>query len=77
MADNTQLLERTEALALMDSYLATCSFFVAEAYTITDIALYAYTHVAHEGGFDPGPFPQVRAWISHVQAQPRHVAMDT
>ena len=49
------------------------AFFVGDGYTIADIALYAYTHVAHEGGFDLAPFPAVRAWLARVAAQPRHI----
>jgi glutathione S-transferase len=61
------------ALAVMDRHLSTCRFFVGERYTITDIALYAYTHVAHEGGFDLAPYPAVRAWLGRVAAEPRHL----
>jgi glutathione S-transferase len=39
-------------------------------------ALYAYTHAAHEGGFDLGTFPAVRAWLDHVASEPGHVAID-
>jgi glutathione S-transferase len=46
---------------------------VAEQYTIADIALYAYTHVADEGGFDLGRYPTVRAWLERGREQPRHV----
>ena len=42
-------------------------------YTIADIALYAYTHVAHEGGFDLAPYPAVNAWLARVAGQPRHI----
>ena len=48
-------------------------FFVAGRSTIADIALYAYTHVAHEGGFDLEGFPAVRAWLGRVAAQPGHI----
>ena len=51
-------------------------FFVDERYGIADIALYAYTHVAHEGGFDLARYPNVRAWLERVAAQPGHVAID-
>ncbi len=61
------------ALRVMEGHLGPRSFFVAERYTIADIALYAYTHVAHEGGFDLGPHPAVRAWLERVAAQPGHV----
>jgi hypothetical protein len=48
-------------------------FFVAERYTIADIALYAYTHVAGEGGFDLAAYPSVCAWLARVASQPGHV----
>ncbi len=60
------------ALAVMERHLAQHPFFVG-AYSIADIALFAYTHVAHEGGFDLGRYPAIRAWFERVQAQPRHV----
>ena len=41
--------------------------------TIADIPLYAYTHVADEGGFDLGRFPAVRSWLARVRAEPGHV----
>jgi glutathione S-transferase len=61
------------ALDVMERHLATRRFFVAERYTIADIALYAYTHVADEGGFELGPYPAVQAWLARVREQPRHV----
>jgi glutathione S-transferase len=57
----------------MERHLARRSYFAAERYTIADIALFAYTHVAHEGGFDLAPHPGVRAWIARVQARPGHI----
>ncbi|MBN2994027.1 glutathione S-transferase family protein, partial [Pseudomonas cedrina subsp. fulgida] len=48
---------------------------VGEQYSIADIALYAYTHVAHEGGFDLTPYPAVQAWLQRVASHPAHVAM--
>ena len=62
-----------DALAVMERHLTAHTFFVAERYTIADIALYAYTHVADEGGFDLARFPAVRAWLERVAAQPGHV----
>ncbi len=62
-----------EALSVMESQLAANDFFVADRYTIADIALYAYTHVAHEGGFDLSDYPSVRAWLERVHDQPGHV----
>jgi glutathione S-transferase len=61
------------ALAVMDGHLRGRRFFVGESYSIADIALYAYTHVADEGGFDLEPYPAVRAWLERVRAQPGHV----
>ena len=63
------------ALAVMESHLRTHRYFAAERYSIADIALYAYTHVAHEGNLDLTPYPQVRAWLQRVAGQPRHVAL--
>ena len=63
------------ALAVMDEHLKTRRFFVAERYTIADIALYAYTHVAHEGGHDLGSYSNVRAWLERVAGQRGHVGI--
>jgi len=62
-----------DALAVMDGRLRARSFFVGERYSIADIALFAYTHVAGEGGFDLEPYAAVRAWLDRVRAQPGHV----
>lgn len=64
------------ALAVMEQHLASRTFFVGERYTIADIGLYAYTHVADAGGFDLAPLPAVRAWLDRVRAQPGHVRID-
>ena len=61
------------ALGVMETHLASRTFFVGERYTIADIALYAYTHVADEGGFDLAPYKAVRAWLDRVAAEPRHI----
>ena len=63
------------ALAALDEHLAERQFLVAERYTIADIALYAYTHVAAEGGFELEPYCAVRAWLERVAASPGHVAI--
>ena len=63
------------ALEVMERHLTTRRFFVGERYTIADIALYAYTHVAHEGGFDLSTFGAVRAWLERVAAEPGHLAI--
>jgi glutathione S-transferase len=64
------------ALDAMERHLDGRSFLVAERYTVADIALYAYTHVAHEGGFELGPYPAIRGWLERVAAQPGHVTID-
>jgi glutathione S-transferase len=62
------------ALAVMENHLATRDFF-AGVYSIADIALYAYTHVAAQGGFDLARFPSVTAWLARVRGQPGHVPL--
>jgi glutathione S-transferase len=62
-----------DALGVMEGHLATRPFFVGGRYSIADVALYAYTHVADEGGFDLAGYPAVRAWLERVRTQPRHV----
>jgi glutathione S-transferase len=62
------------ALKLMEDHLAKNDFFIGD-YSIADIALYAYTHVADEGGFPLDDFAKIRAWIDRVKAQPGFVAM--
>jgi len=62
------------ALKVMEAHLAKNDFFVGD-YTIADIALFAYTHVSHEGGFPLDQFPNIRKWIDRVKAQPGFVPM--
>ncbi len=50
-------------------------FLVADRYSVADISLYGYTHVAAEGGFDLAPYPAIRAWLARVAAQPGHIAI--
>jgi glutathione S-transferase len=64
------------ALALMDEHLQGRRYFVLDRLTLADIALYAYTHVAEEGGFDLQRYPNVRAWLARVAAEPAHVTID-
>jgi glutathione S-transferase len=75
--NRTQLAEKTAkgyaALGVMESHLAARPWFVGTAYSIADIALYAYTHVAEEGEFDLSRYPAVRAWLDRVRAEPGHV----
>jgi glutathione S-transferase len=63
----------TAALRAMEGHLRDRQFLVGERYTIADIALYAYTHVAPEGGFELEPYAAIRAWLERVAAQPGHV----
>jgi glutathione S-transferase len=63
------------ALDAMERHLGANEFLVTGRYTIADIALYAYTHVAGEGGFDLAAYPCVRAWIPRVAAQAGHVSI--
>ena len=72
-----RLAKGRAALAVMDAHLQARPFFVAERYTIADIALYAYTHVAHEGGHDLAPYSSVRGWLGRVAEQPGHVEIHT
>ena len=69
-----------DALAVMESHLSGASggdhardFFVGGKYSIADIALYAYTHVAQEGGFDLAKYPAIRVWLDRVKSQPGHI----
>ncbi len=64
------------ALDAMERHLAEREFLVGARYSIADISLYAYTHVAHEGDFDLAPYPAIRGWLERVAAQPGHVAID-
>lgn len=64
-----------KALKVMELQLSRTPYLVGEHYSIADIALYAYTHVADEGGFDLTPYPAVRGWLERVASHPRHVGM--
>jgi glutathione S-transferase len=64
------------ALGVMERHLAEHDYFAGGRYSLADIALYAYTHVAHEGGFDLAGFPALRAWLARIKGQPKHVGMD-
>ena len=68
--------EGNRALGVMENHLKQHRYFAADRYTVADIALYAYTHLAHECDFDLTPFPHIRAWLDRVAAEPGHVAMD-
>lgn len=64
------------ALTIMERHLDNRNFFAGENVTLADIALYAYTHVAREGGFDLGKWPNTAAWCERVTRLPRYIAMD-
>lgn len=84
MAENPPPAEEIEgrrregiaALKIMERHLRKREYFVGESFTIADIALYAYTHVAPEGGFDLEPLPAVRAWLDRVAAEPGLIPID-
>jgi len=63
-------------LAAMERHLEGRKFLVGDRLTLADISLYAYTHVADEGGFDLGGYPSVRAWLARVASEPGHVPID-
>jgi glutathione S-transferase len=64
-----------EALGLMEQHLAGHPFLVGDRYSVADIALYAYTHVAEEGKFELSRFPAIRSWMKRVAGEPRHVTI--
>lgn len=69
------LVRGDKALRVMEQQLQRTPFLVGEDYSIADIALYAYTHVAHEGGFSLDDYPAIQAWLARVAAQPGHIAI--
>jgi glutathione S-transferase len=75
-----RLPERTaaghRALAAMERHLDGREFLVGDGLTLADIALYAYSHVAEEGGFDLERYPALRAWLERVASEPGHVTID-
>ena len=80
MSQRAQLPEKQEggraALSVMEGHLRESDWFGGEAMNIADIALYAYTHVAGEGGFDLARYPAVSDWLRRIEAQPGHVPMN-
>jgi len=71
----TKLKAGYRALNLMERHLEQRSFLVDDSCSIADISLFAYTHVAGEGGFDMSAFPSIQAWISKIQQLPGYLAM--
>lgn len=75
-ADLPRLRERGhQALAVMERHLQAADWFGGAAYRIADIALFAYTHCAADGGFDLTPYPRIEAWLDRVRATPGFVPM--
>ena len=75
-AELPRLLERgNHALAVMERHLEREPFFAAGRYTVADIALYAYTHCAADGGFELSTYPAIGRWLQRVRSQPRHVPL--
>ncbi len=64
-----------QALAIMEQHLTGADYLVGNRYGIADIALYAYSHVAEEGGFDLSGYPALGAWLKRVARQPNHVTI--
>ncbi|HEX3123932.1 MAG TPA: glutathione binding-like protein, partial [Rhodanobacteraceae bacterium] len=64
-----------QALAVMEQHLATNAWFSGAEYGIADIALFAYTHCAADGGFELRAYPQVQGWLDRVRAAPDFVPM--
>jgi len=76
MKEMPERLEKGRAaFGVMEQHLARHDFFVGGRYSIADIALYAYTHRAHEGDHDLTPYPALRAWLDRVATQPGHIKM--
>jgi len=65
-----------KALRVMEGQLEKTACLAGDQYTIADISLYAYTHVAHEGGFDLSPYPAIKRWLARIASQPKHVTID-
>ena len=64
-----------KALSIMEKQLQQTDYLVGNRYTIADISLFAYTHVAHEGGFDLSHYSAINAWLNRIQSHPKHVGM--
>jgi glutathione S-transferase len=70
-----KLKSGSAAIAILDGHLAITPFVAGGRYSIADICLFAYGHVAEEAGYDLAPYPSFRRWIARVQAEPRHVSI--
>jgi glutathione S-transferase len=67
--------EGYRTLGVMENHLKQNRYFAADRYTVADIALYAYTHLAHECDFDIASFPTIRAWLDRIASEPGYVPM--
>jgi glutathione S-transferase len=85
LADRTEYIpeelanKRTAGIAALNAverHLTDRTFLVAEQYSLADIALYGYAHVAHQGGFSLDAYPAIRAWLARVAARPDHITID-
>jgi len=65
-----------QALQVMEKHLERHRFFAADRYTVADISIYAYAHLANECDFDLTGFPAIRAWLKRIAEQPGHISMD-
>jgi glutathione S-transferase len=70
------LEEGQRSLGLLEKHIARHSYFAGDTYSIADIALYAYTHLAEQCDFDLAPFPALRAWLERVRREPGHIPME-
>src|SRR5437868_3957517 len=77
LLDDPEAIRRREAgdevLALLEGHLRAHEFLVGDRYTVADIAVYAYTHVAPEAGYDLAKYPSVNEWLRRLEGQPRFV----
>jgi glutathione S-transferase len=71
------LVRGNAALAVMETHLAKQDWFAGGRYSLADVALYAYTHCAGEGGFDLARFPAITTWLSRVAAEPGHIGLNS
>ncbi len=70
------LVKGNKALGVMEARLAKADFLAGPAFSIADIALYAYTHVAGDADYDLAAYPGISAWMARIASRPRHVALD-
>jgi glutathione S-transferase len=73
---NGKIASGEAALTLMDEHLGEHPFLATDRFSLADICLYGYTHVAAEGGFDLSCWPNIGAWLERVAAVPGHIPMD-